>query len=188
MKNAKQNCINNKTKIKFYRGSFFFIQSQGRKKKSALILTMSDQIESLEELIEGFPNIAFHVAANTAVSDKLANLAKYKNANIYPQISEEKLVQLLSECSLYLDINYGYEIYDAIANASMNGLLLCGYESTLHNREYVLKECVFQNMQAMMNFLQIVFDDNRYVDLLKCQMEMNARSIDVIMSNVKGEK
>ena len=70
----------------------------------------------------------------------------------------------------------------------MNGLLLCGYESTLHNREYVLKECVFQNKQAMMNFLQGVFDNNRYDELLKCQMEMNARSIDLIMSKVKGEK
>lgn len=188
MSNAETKKLPEAIKEKYRIARYYCSSSSRRKKKSALILTMSDQIETLEELIISFPGISFHIAANTAVSEKLADLAKYGNAHIYPQISEDRLDQLFSECSLYLDINYGYEIYDAIANASTNGLLLAGYEATLHNREYVLDDCVITDKAAMMTFLQSVCCENDFEVMLKRQQEMNENSIAWVTRVVKGEK
>ena len=188
MSNAETKSLPIEIKEKYQMARYYRYSSSGRKKKSALILTMSDQIETLEELIISFPCISFHIAANTAVSEKLADLEKYRNAHIYPQISEDRLDQLFSECSLYLDINYGYEIYDAIANASSNGLLLAGYEATLHNREYVLDDCVFTDKAAMMTFLQSVCCENDFETMWKRQQEMNENSFAWVTRVVKGEK
>ncbi len=109
----------------------------------ALILTMSDQIESIEPLITYLPEMTFHIAANTAVSEKLLSLQNHPNVKIYPQISMEKLQHLLDISSYYLDINYGYEIHNAIIETNLNHLLILGFKNTLHNPYYTLDECIF---------------------------------------------
>lgn len=108
-----------------------------------LILTMSDQIEHIEQLINNIPDVMFHIAANTLVSDKLLALEKYENVRIYPQISKNELAHLFEISSFYLDINHGYEIYDAVIEATKNGLLVLGFENSIHNPYYILEELVF---------------------------------------------
>lgn len=118
----------------------------GEKKKSrsdALILTMSDRIAGIEKLVEACPELTFHIAANTQVSNKLLELGKKENVRIYPQISGDKLKELLEEAAFYLDINYAGEIHNAIMQASMNRMLILGFEDTLHNKHYVTKQCIF---------------------------------------------
>ena len=188
MNNADTNGLPAEYKEKCQLVNYYAGLACNRKKKSALILTMSDQIPSLEDLIREFPDISFHVAANTAVSDKLAALSNYQNAFIYPQIAENELERLLSQCALYLDINNGYEIFDAIATASIMSLVICGYETTLHNRAYVLDECVFRDEAEMKVFLQSIFAGNQLQELRNCQYKKNEKWCDRIKSIVEGEK
>lgn len=108
-----------------------------------LILTASDQIAGIEYLISGLPEVTFCIAANTQVSDKLHRLDDRENVLVYPQISQNKLEELWSECDFYLDINYYREIYDAVNIAHRRNLLIMGFEDTLHDKDLVAEECVF---------------------------------------------
>lgn len=109
----------------------------------ALILTASDQIEKLEYLIDELPDMMFHIAAHTQVSDKLHRLAELKNVRVYPQISAQDLNMLWSSCDFYLDINHYREIYDAVDTAHMKNMLIIGFDHTVHHRELMAEECIF---------------------------------------------
>ena len=110
---------------------------------NAMILTASDQIEKLEELAQELPEVIFHVAAHTQVSDKLYKLAERENVEVYPCISRAGLKDLWDKCDFYLDINHRREIDDAVNEASQRNLLILGFENTLHHREIMEEECVF---------------------------------------------
>lgn len=126
---------------------------------NAMILTASDQIEKLEELVQELPEVTFHVAAHTQVSDKLHRLAERENVKVYPGISAEDLNGLWDRCDFYLDINHYREIDDAVNVASQKNLLILGFENTLHHRELTVKGCIFsvqdyQKMVRVINRLQ----------------------------------
>lgn len=110
---------------------------------NAMILTASDQIVKLEELVQELPEVMFHIAAHTQVSDKLYRLAERENVEIYPGISESDLNSLWDRCDFYLDINHYREIDDAVNVASQKNLLILGFENTLHHRELLVKGCIF---------------------------------------------
>ena len=110
---------------------------------NAMVLTASDQIEKLEELVQELPEVTFHIAAHTQVSDKLYRLAERDNVKVYPGISENDLNELWDKCDFYLDINHYREIDDAINAASQKNLLVLGFESTLHNKDLVARGCRF---------------------------------------------
>ena len=112
-------------------------------KGEVLILTATDQLEGIEYLIHELPEVAFHIAASTQVSDKLNKLGELANVEIYPQISMQNLNILWDKCDFYLDINYYREIHNAIDNAHQNNLLIMGFENTLHHRELVAEEGIF---------------------------------------------
>lgn len=109
----------------------------------ALILTASDQIESISELAEALPYVNFHIAAHTQVSDKPWSLRCLPNIEVYPQIGQSELASLWLDCDFYLDINYYHEIYDAVNQASRRNLLILGFGDTLHDRKLTVEECVF---------------------------------------------
>ena len=126
---------------------------------NAMILTASDQIEKLEELVQELPEVTFHVAAHTQVSNKLHRLAERENVKVYPGISAEDLNGLWNRCDFYLDINHYREIDDAVNEASRKNLLILGFENTLHHRELTVKGCIFsvqdyQKMVRVINRLQ----------------------------------
>jgi len=146
----------------------------------ALILTMSDQIEKITELVTNLPEIHFHIAANTAVSDKLLSLKNYTNVSIYPQISMRDLDLLLGQCTYYFDINYGREIHNAIIQASMHNLIILGFFETLHNPYYVLDECTFlcSNYQNLITKTRILNNNSSFVqELLHKQRNLIANSL-----------
>lgn len=63
-------------------------------KKEALTITESDQLEYIEQLINDFPEITFHIAASTIMSDKLTRLDINNNVELYPCITEQKRKEL----------------------------------------------------------------------------------------------
>lgn len=126
-----------------------------------LILTDSDQIEGITVLINGLPHMNFHIAANTEVSDKLINLGKNDNVQIYPGISNSKAEELWQKCDIYLDINHFREIRNAVDQASQRNLVILGYENTIHHREMLAEHCVIpaSNYHAMVDKLNRLIDD-----------------------------
>lgn len=109
----------------------------------ALILTRSDQLEGIEQLIQELPEVHFHIAANTQVSDKLHRLGERQNVRVYPQISQRDLEMLWNRCDFYFDINHYLEYVNAIDTAHRENLLIMGFENTLHRRELVNPECIY---------------------------------------------
>lgn len=81
------------------------------------ILTASDNIEGIEELITTLPEVHFNIAARTTMSSKLASLRKYKNVSLFPIISDILINHLLEQSDFYLDINYYYEVDNIIDKA-----------------------------------------------------------------------
>lgn len=108
-----------------------------------LILTSADRLEGIEYLIQELPEVTFHIAASTQVSDKLRRLGDYENAKVYPQISMPDLEDLWERCDFYLDINHYWEAFNAIDEAHRRNLLILGFENTLHRRELIAEECIF---------------------------------------------
>lgn len=113
-----------------------------------LILTNSDQIEQIEILVCSLPELNFHIASKTLMSDKLMNLKVHGNVSLYLGITEAKRIELFHQCSYYLDINYYQEICDAVQEAYKKGLLILGYDTTIHHAEYVLPEYIFKTYQT----------------------------------------
>ena len=126
---------------RFYMMPENYPENNGR--GNALILTASDRVEKLEYLIGKLPDMIFHIAAHTQVSDKLHKLAELGNVKVYPQVSAQDLKMLWDSCDFYLDINHYREIYNAVDTAHMKNMLIMGFESTVHHRELLAQECVF---------------------------------------------
>lgn len=91
-------------------------------KKEALTITESDQLEYIEQLINDFPEITFHIAASTIMSDKLTRLDINNNVELYPCITEQKRKELFERCDIYLDINHYRELYNAVNEANIGFL------------------------------------------------------------------
>lgn len=129
--------------------------------KDILILTNSDEIEKLEEIIVMLPEFEFNIAAATLMSEKLMNMEKYSNVTLYPGISKEEAKDLFKASSFYLDINHYSQIFDAVYEAYRHNLLIVGFEETLHDKEYVLTECIFPayNYENMVAFIKTMSDN-----------------------------
>ena len=135
-----------------------------------LIATNSDQIEKLEELISELSDFEFNIVALTEMSDKLARFGSYTNVRLYPNVRGNKLTELWNECSFYFDINHHGEILNAVRTAFNNNMGILGFESTLHNKKYVIDDCIYnENNYAKM------------IDLIK-QIKSNSTLLDEIIS------
>lgn len=139
-------------------------------KGEALVLTASDRLERIEELIHELPEVTFHIAASTQVSDKLRRLGEHENVKVYPQISKGDLNALWDKCDFYLDINYFQEVQNAIDTAQQKNLLIMGFENIIHNKKLITEECVFpsQDFSKFTSFIKTVMQNP---DLMKRLLE-----------------
>lgn len=120
------------------------IKEKNRGNAEAFVLTASDNIEHIEQLIVDFPMVQFHIGANTAMSDKLNVLPqKYPNVNLYPGMSENKREEIFNRCDIYLDINYEREIFEAVERAVIHKMVVLAFDSTAHRKHLVLEQNVF---------------------------------------------
>ena len=116
-------------------------------RKDALILTHSDQIEGLETLVQSLPQVVFRIAALTEMSPKLLSMLSYKNVVLYQNASLKQIEQLYLESDIYLDINHGGQVLQAVRKAFENNLLILGFEQTLHDRHYIAQQHIFDSSQ-----------------------------------------
>lgn len=152
-------------------------------KMEAFIITESDQLEYIEQLINDFPAITFHIAASTIMSDKLTRLDINNNVELYPCITEQKRKELFERCDVYLDINHSRELYNAVNQALINNMLILAFDNTVHSKELYPMENIFDSSnyvkmkEALKNIItsQTIFDE--YIDRQKMQLKQLAAKV-----------
>lgn len=152
-------------------------------KKEAFIITETDQLEYIEQLINDFPKITFHIAASTIMSDKLTKLDINNNVELYPCISEQKIEELFKRCDIYLDINHYRELYNAVNQALINNMLILAFDNTAHSKELYPMENIFDSSdyvkmkETLKNIInsQTIFDE--YIDRQKKQLKQLAAKV-----------
>ena len=91
----------------------------------AFVLTHSDDLPALVELLEAFPEATFSVAALTLMSEKLHALGRrYPNLRLTPGITHRGIREELARASVYLDINAGGQVLDVVKAAYLLNLVV----------------------------------------------------------------
>ena len=81
--------------------------------KDVLITTETDDLWSIERLVDSCPNNVFHIAAPTLMSSRLGDLENRSNVKLYPQATQAKVEELLEKSGIFLDIANSPTVYDA---------------------------------------------------------------------------
>lgn len=138
-----------------------------------LIMTNSDQIESIEELIQACPTKQFYIGAITEMSSKLLSLSSYDHVHLYPNIKEHQVKQLFNDCGIYLDINYGNEILSALRQAFIHNQVIYGFKQTLHDTTYIATNHIFDKSElSQLCDLLNAMDQDSYQKALLMQKQM----------------
>ncbi len=97
----------------------------------ALILTVSDQIEELDYLLDKLPDICFHIAAPVQFSEKIRNLETNYNVRLLTVTNEEQLNFLVNTCDFLLDINHFQEVDAIVSRFVQAGKTAFAFDNTV---------------------------------------------------------
>ncbi|WP_314675835.1 accessory Sec system glycosyltransferase GtfB [uncultured Streptococcus sp.] len=159
----------------------------------AMVMTASENIEGLADLVDAFPNLNFHIAAQTSMGPKLTCLEGKVNVHLYPGIGQEQYQELLRKSSIYLDLNYGSEVSDVTLDAIENEHLLYGLESTVHRPYYKTLPTVYTSYEELeQGFRQLLQQADFYSNALESQKEIlklaERGEILAFLTRLEGEK
>ena len=101
----------------------------------ALILTVSDQIEELDYLLENLPNICFHIAAPVQFSDKIRRLETKHNVRLLTVTNEQERDFLVNMCDILLDINHFQEVDSIVTKFVQAGKPVFAFDNTVHGNQ-----------------------------------------------------
>lgn len=113
--------------------------------KSAYILTNSDNVEHLQEIVNGLPDWKIYVAALTEMSDKLMSFEGYNNVILEPSTTIEDVHKRCEECSFYLDINHNNEVLNIVRREFDSNKLIFAFDNTIHNRLFINEDNVINH-------------------------------------------
>ena len=152
-----QNLVAPEEKSYFHNlGYIYDYQRLNNMNPEALILTNSDQLEKIEELVTKLPSVHFHIGAITEMSSHLMKLNHFANVSLYPNIHPGKVAELFERCDLYLDINISDEILNACRTAFENNMLILSFTNTCHSRRYIADDHIYapENVSGMVGKIQ----------------------------------
>ena len=101
----------------------------------ALILTVSDQIEQLEYILENSPDICFHIAAPVQFSEKIKVLESKHNVRLVTVTTEQQIDFLLNMCDFLLDINHFQEVDAIVSRFVQIGKPVFAFDNTAHGNQ-----------------------------------------------------
>lgn len=101
----------------------------------ALILTVSDQIEQLEYILENLPDICFHIAAPVQFSEKIKVLESRYNVRLMTVTTDQQIDFLLNMCDFLLDINHFQEVDSIVAKFVQIGKPVFAFDNTVHGNQ-----------------------------------------------------
>lgn len=161
-------------------GYLYNYQRNNKYTKRILNLTNSDDIPYIEELIKLHPEFEFHIGAITEMSSKLLNLEQYSNVVLYPTVTPKIVDRLFKKCDIYLDVNHGGEILNALERAMLNNQLILGYKETIHRPSFVADDNIIsmQHYHDLSNILNIIVKNKeQFKERLK-QQKLHNNQID----------
>lgn len=161
-------------------GYLYNYQRNNKYTKRILNLTNSDDIPYIEELIKLHPEFEFHIGAITEMSSKLLNLEQYLNVVLYPTVTPKTVDRLFKKCDIYLDVNHGGEILNALERAMLNNQLILGYKETIHRPSFVANDNIIsmQHYHDLSNILNIIVKNKeQFKERLK-QQKLHNNQID----------
>ena len=101
----------------------------------ALILTVSDQIEQLDYLLENLPDICFHIAAPVQFSEKIRVLESTYNVRLMTVTTDQQIDFLASMCDILLDINHFQEVDSIVSKFVQAGKTVLAFDNTVHGNQ-----------------------------------------------------
>ena len=101
----------------------------------ALILTVSDQIEQLDYLLENLPDICFHIAAPVQFSEKIRVLESKYNVRLMTVTTDQQIDFLVNICDILLDINHFQEVDSIVSKFVQAGKMVLAFENTVHGNQ-----------------------------------------------------
>lgn len=163
---------------------------------NVLTMTNSDQIHHLEAIVEACPKATFHIGAVTEMSDKLTAMDRYPNVKLFPTIERATVDKLYQSCDVYLDINEGGEIINALQRAFEHDLLIMGYHENAHNLGVTARENLFDKEGNAAQLIQALKDiqlKKRYFkvrhDYQKAHVhEITTKGFNAVMERVTNKK
>lgn len=161
-------------------------------KHRALIVTHTQDVEKIEELVDALPALEFHIAAITQMGVRLMNLEVKENVRLYPGILQHEFEALLDICSIYLDINHSIEILDSVDEALDSGLLLFAFQETCHREAYIHPEHLYgtEEVQGLIEKLtRVMNSQEEYTLEMQKQLEwIQATKISDYVRVFQGEE
>lgn len=147
-------------------GYIYPIDRANMHRLEALICTNSDRIEKCAEIVEALPEMQFHIVALTEMSSKLMQMGEYENVNLYPTVKMDVLDELFENCDFYLDINHEGEIVSAVKRAFLNNQLIFAFNETIHNRNYIATEHIFdsKHVNRMIADIQMIMMNPQLIE------------------------
>ena len=143
-------------------------------KHRALIVTHTQDVEKIEELVDALPELEFHIAAITKMGVRLMDLEVKENVRLYPGILQHPFKTLLDNCTIYLDINHYIEILDSVEEALESGLLLFAFQETCHREAYIHPEHLYgteEVQQLIKKLTQVMNSQEEYTLEMQKQFE-----------------
>ena len=101
----------------------------------ALILTISDQIEQLDYLLDNLPDICFHIAAPVQFSEKIRKLETKYNVRLVTVTTEQQIDTLVNMCDFLLDINYFQEVDTIVSRFVQVEKPVFAFDNTAHGNQ-----------------------------------------------------
>ena len=101
----------------------------------ALILTVSDQIEQLEYILENLPDICFHIAAPVHFSEKIRVLESKYNVRLVTVTTDQQIDFLVNMCDFLLDINHFQEVDAIVSRFVQIGKSVFAFDNTVHGNQ-----------------------------------------------------
>lgn len=121
------------------------------------ILTNSDNIHGLRDVLMTLPELKITVAAYTNMSTKLIHMAEeFNNLTLVPSINEETLNQELEQSDIYLDINYGVKVDHILDRAYQQHMIIFSYKEVTQKDTNTL---IFDDTRDLCNNLSYILTD-----------------------------
>ncbi|MGK0555112.1 accessory Sec system glycosylation chaperone GtfB [Macrococcus capreoli] len=129
-------------------GYVYQFKRQHQMTNNVLIATNSDQLLNFEAIVKACPDYEFHIVAITEMSNTLIQYDQYKNVHLYPKVTKVRFNELFMQSDIYLDINGGNELHNAVRRAFDANMIIYTFKERAHNLSVTLPAHVFMTEQT----------------------------------------
>jgi len=106
-------------------------------------------------IIGNLPEVSFHIAAKTNVSDRLEAFKKYDNVTLYTNVHHDDIIEdLLDQSEIYLDINHWDQVDSIVDRAFEKGKPVFAFDNVVHRAELGASVFSHQDPEMMVKEIQ----------------------------------